>query len=280
MAGGIGISPFLAILSDILHRINNRKPCLPRNVLLVWAVRTSGELPLLYSLDMGSICPYFSEMLNLEIQTYVTRESEPQLEEGSSTSVSSFGFPVHSKCGISSLVGTGNIIWSGTYVIVSTIGLVLSVGLLELCYINPFGITYWWYKGILFVACMVASPIIFGGIVIGLWHLWERKTSAKELDEDDGPKIGIMQDNGTRAQKESSEEHTATSNSVRYGGRPDFKEIFGSIAESWGHVNVGVIVCGPPTIESRVAKECRTQNLKRKGNHHPVFHFNSHSFVL
>lgn len=154
-------------------------------------------------------------------------------EEGSSTSVSSFGFPVHSKGCISSLVGTGNIIWSGTYVIVSTIGLVLSVGLLELCYINPFGITYWWYKGILFVVCMVASPIIFGGIVIGLWHLWERKTSAKELDEDDGPKIGIMQDNGTRAQKKSSEEHAATSNSVRYGGRPEFKGISRTCVLFW-----------------------------------------------
>ena len=37
VAGGIGISPFLVILSDILHRIRDRKPCLPRNLLIVWA---------------------------------------------------------------------------------------------------------------------------------------------------------------------------------------------------------------------------------------------------
>ena len=79
VAGGIGISPFLAILSDILHRINNRKPCLPRNVLIVWAVKKSDELPLLHSFDMKSICPFFSDLMNLEIQTYVTRESEPPL---------------------------------------------------------------------------------------------------------------------------------------------------------------------------------------------------------
>ncbi|XP_058186398.1 ferric reduction oxidase 7, chloroplastic-like isoform X2 [Rhododendron vialii] len=280
VAGGIGISPFLAILSDILHRINDRKPCLPRNVLIIWAVKNSDELPLLYGLDMESICPFFSDMLNLEIQTYVTRESESPLEAGEVTkSVSSFGFPVRNPCGISVLVGTGNITWSGLYVILSTIGFVLSVGLLQTFYINAFGISSWWYKGLLFVACMVGSPIIFGGVVVGLWHIWERKTSAKESDEDDGQNIGIMQNNQPSAQKESSEDYTATSNSIRYGRRPDFEEIFGSIVERWSHVDVGVMVCGPPTLQTSIAKECRSQSLRRKSNH-PIFHFNSHSFDL
>ncbi|KAL8116924.1 hypothetical protein AgCh_023198 [Apium graveolens] len=79
VAGGIGISPFLAILNDILHRINKNKPCSPRKILIVWAVKKSTELPLLHSVDMASICPRFTDMLNLEIQTYVTRESEPSL---------------------------------------------------------------------------------------------------------------------------------------------------------------------------------------------------------
>ena len=79
VAGGIGISPFLAILNDILHRINENKPCSPRKILIVWAVKKSNELPLLHSVDMESMCPRFSDTLNLEIQTYVTRESEPSL---------------------------------------------------------------------------------------------------------------------------------------------------------------------------------------------------------
>ncbi|KAL7001869.1 Ferric reduction oxidase 7, chloroplastic [Sarracenia purpurea var. burkii] len=280
VAGGIGISPFLAILSDILHRIKDGKSCLPRNVLIVWAVKQSNELPLLYSLDMESICPFFSDMLNLEIQTYVTRESEPELEWGNvSKSVTSFGFPIRNKRGISVLVGTGNIMWSGIYVIVSTVGLVLFVGLLQIFYINPFGINSWWYKGLLFVVCMVASPIIFGGIVVGLWHLWDRKTLTREVDEDDGQKIDSMQDNERRAQKESRLDYVATSNTIRYGQRPDFKEIFGFVSDRWGHVDIGVIVCGPPTLQISVARACRTKNLRRKCNH-PIFHFNSHSFDL
>ncbi|GFZ09493.1 ferric reduction oxidase 6 [Actinidia rufa] len=249
VAGGIGISPFLAILSDILHRINDRKPCLPRNVLI--------------------------------IQTYVTRESEPPLEEGKiNKSVSSFGFPVGNRCGVSVLVGTGNIMWSGIYVVVSTIGLVLSVGLLQVYYINPFDISSWWYKGLLLFACMVASPIIFGGVVVGLWHLWERKTSAREVyEDDDGQKIDILPDNEPRARKELIQDYVDTSNTIRYGQRPDFGEIFGSKAEQWGNVDVGVIVCGPPTLQKSVAKECRFQSLRRRCNH-PIFHFNSHSFDL
>ncbi|XP_071699082.1 ferric reduction oxidase 6-like [Rutidosis leptorrhynchoides] len=183
VAGGIGISPFLAILSDILHRIRESKPCLPRNVLIVWAVKNSDELTLLHSLDINSICPYFYNVLNLEFQTYVTRESEPPLEEGKIASyASSSKFPAPMGGGMSSLVGTGHIIWSGAYMVVSTIGLVLLVAYLNIFYINPYNITHWWYKGILFIICMAASVILFGGLVIVLWHLWDIKT-AKNIEK-------------------------------------------------------------------------------------------------
>lgn len=82
VAGGIGISPFLAILSDILHHINDGKPCLSRNILIVWAIKNSDELPLLDTVDMEAICPLFSDKLNLELQTFVTRESQPPLVIG------------------------------------------------------------------------------------------------------------------------------------------------------------------------------------------------------
>lgn len=77
VAGGIGISPFLAVLSDILNRIKDSKPCMPRDVLIIWAVKTSEELPLLHSLDLNSLFP--DTKLNLEIQTYVTQETQPPL---------------------------------------------------------------------------------------------------------------------------------------------------------------------------------------------------------
>ncbi|XP_058089935.1 ferric reduction oxidase 6-like isoform X1 [Magnolia sinica] len=79
VAGGIGISPFLAILKDILLRIREKKPCLPKKVVIIWAVKRSKELYLLSMINAQSLCPSFSIKLHLEIQTYVTQEQGPVL---------------------------------------------------------------------------------------------------------------------------------------------------------------------------------------------------------
>ncbi|KAK2665864.1 hypothetical protein Ddye_004438 [Dipteronia dyeriana] len=280
VAGGIGISPFLAILSDVLHRIREGKPCLPRNILIVWAVKNSNELPLLLDLDMESICPFFSNKLNIETCIYVTRESEPPLEEGRlHKAVNSTVCPLSLRSGMSVLVGTGNNIWSGLYVISSTFGFVISIALLNIFYVKPFGVSSWWYKGLLFTICMVSSVLIFGGPVIGLWHLWERRISASDEYEEDKIKVDKAHNNGTIDHKDLNQKNQKSSTAILYGTRPDFKEIFESVSKNWGHVDVGVIVCGPPTLQSSVAKEIRSHSLSRQ-NHDPVFHFNSHSFDL
>ncbi|KAA8545352.1 hypothetical protein F0562_020136 [Nyssa sinensis] len=187
VAGGIGISPFLAILRDILHRIEDRKPCPPRNILVVWAVKRSHELSLLYTVDTNSICPSLSDALNLDIQTYVTRELEPPVEEGIvHKSVDSSVFPVSNRSGMSALVGTGNIKWAGIYVVVSTIGLVISLGLQQ-----------------------------------------------ERTRENEEKKISIVQHREPGVHEDSCQENI--SSTKFYGCRPDFKEIFGSISDRWGH---------------------------------------------
>nr|ADR70888.1 ferric reductase oxidase [Manihot esculenta] len=280
VAGGIGISPFLAILSDILHRVNEGRPCLPKNVLIVWAVKKSNEIPLLSTVDMESICPYFSDKLNLETCIYVTRETDPLLEEGIVHKATNSSICTASKgCGMSVLVGTGDNIWSGLYIISSTVGFIILLCLLDVFYINRYGVQSWWYKGLLFIVCMFASIFIFGGCVVGLWHLWERKTSARDEYREDGRKAEKVPNNEDMEDKNFFEKNHSSSTVIQYGSRPDFKEIFGSVSKRWGFVDVGVIICGPPTLQSSVAREIRSQNLRRE-SHDPVFHFHSHSFDL
>ncbi|KAJ4967456.1 hypothetical protein NE237_019305 [Protea cynaroides] len=281
VAGGIGISPFLAILSDIFHRIKEKKPCLPRKVLVIWAVKKSKELSLFSALDVESITPSFTEKLQLEIQNYVTQESEAPLEEGKqSKSTNSFKNAKNSS--MSALVGTGNTIWAGIYVVLSTIGFIILMGLLDLFYIKPFQINSWWFKGLLFVVSMIASVLIFGGLVVILWNLWEKRSLGHEnhmIDDEKNDRKQIletlMKPNDTSQEKLELARLTTT----RYGHRPDFQEIFESVSECWGPVNIGVIVCGPPTLQTSVARECRSQNLRGRRNG-PLFHFNSHSFDL
>ncbi|KAG7031332.1 Ferric reduction oxidase 7, chloroplastic, partial [Cucurbita argyrosperma subsp. argyrosperma] len=238
VAGGIGISPFLAILSDILHRIRDGKPCLPKKILVVWAIKNSSELPLLSTLN---------------------------------------------GCNMSVLVGTGDNVWSGLYVISSTVGLVILVSLMDFYYINPFNIKKWWYKGLLFFLCMVASVVLFGGLVVCLWSLWEEHISSKRTTHNnvnDIEKVGEDIPKDTLAQKDLNPKAFANSTTIEYGTRPNFDEIVESVAETWGKVDIGVLICGPSTLQSSVAKAIRSHNMVRRRNHHPIFHFHSHSFDL
>lgn len=280
VAGGIGISPFLAVLSDVMHRLKEGKPCMPRNIYIVWAIKNSDELPLLSMINIDSIDPIFYDALNLDIQIYVTRQSEPKLEEGKSFgAMNTCTYPVSKRSAISVLVGTGDNIWSGIYIIASSIGFLIFLGLLDALYINPYGIQAWWYKGLLVFLCMVAAVVVFGGLVVALWHLWELRMLAAESIESNTKTSNTALHDVAVEQKNSNQDYLINSSTLRYGCRPDFKEIFESLSEQWGAADVGVLVCGPETLTSTVAKEIRSHSLSRKQNH-PVFHFNSHSFDL
>ncbi|KAK8934022.1 Ferric reduction oxidase 6 [Platanthera zijinensis] len=278
VAGGIGISPFFAILSDILHLSSEGKACFPKNILVIWAVKKSKELSLLSTINNAhSISPSFSEKLHLEIQSYVTQESEPpSLEEGRfAEKVDYTPLLGDSNNSISCLVGTGNNFWGGIYVLVSTIGFIVFYALLELYYIKPFQVFAWWYRGLLFTLCMVASAVIPGSIVIYLWNKWERRMSS-------GSERWMINTNNEKksgAATNDEKENITSVQTIRYGLRPDFPAIFSSFGERLGHANVGVIVCGPPGLQSSVARECRRQNTRGKSSS-PIFHFNSHSFDL
>ncbi|KAF3440642.1 hypothetical protein FNV43_RR18926 [Rhamnella rubrinervis] len=187
VAGGVGLSPFLAILRDILHRVREGKPCLPRNILIIWAVKKLNELPLLSTIDMESICPFFSDKLNIETRIYVTRELEPPLEDGKlQNTVNSYLCPVPKSCGMSVLV-------------------------------------------------------------------------AEEGCEDGVINVDEAQHDETLTQNNLHLQNPANCTTIQYGSRPDFAEIFESVSKNWGRVDVGVIVCGPPTFESSVAKEIRVE---------------------
>ncbi|KAJ4761795.1 ferric reduction oxidase 7 [Rhynchospora pubera] len=281
VAGGIGISPFLAILSDILHRVQEEKPCLPKNILVIWAVKKSKELSLLSAVDAQSTFPSFFERLDLDIQTFVTQQTEPSLEEGKIEQTETVSFPsIFMKHGshMSSLVGTGNNLFGGLYVVLSTLGFIVLFGFVQVYYIEKFGIYQWWYRGLLYTACMVAGVVFFGGVVIILWHFFEERREKHE-------KLGASNENSNDVAEpvlncEMGQTGLASVQTVNYGCRPNFEELFTNFSDKVGSADIGVLVCGPPALQCSVAKECRSQNLQRGRKNHAIFHFNSHSFDL
>lgn len=127
---------------------------------------------------------------------------------------------------MSGLVGTGHKVWSGLYLFSSTVGFIILMVLLQVFYISPYQISTWWYKGFLLIACMAVSILIFGGAVIGLWHLWETRIVEREGYDDDGITVDKTNHNENLTPKDSSLKHPSKSTLVKYGVRPEFKGKF------------------------------------------------------
>lgn len=127
-------------------------------------------------------------------------------------------FQLANNKSMSGLVGTGDNIWSGIYVIVSTIGFLILLALAEKFYIKPSGIFFGWITGLIFVACMTASVITFGALVVILWHLWEirgldsEKLTHAESEEHDNPMTDTAANQIT----------LGSLSSIQYGCRPNF----------------------------------------------------------
>ncbi|SPT18515.1 unnamed protein product [Triticum aestivum] len=281
VAGGIGISPFLAILSDIIHRVEQGMPCAPRNVLVLWSVKKTSELSLLLAVDAQSISSSVCDKLHLDIQAFVTQETDPPLEDGIvGDDQKAPGIFVKNGAAMSGLVGTGDNFWAAMYFAVSTLGSVLAFVLVQLYYVKRFNVYAWWHLGLLLLLCMAAGIVLPGGLVVLLWHLSEkRRMQDDRWDVDARATADAEQTTNAAGGADASAASLAALRTTRYGCRPKFHAEFAAFAERGGGaaVDIGVLVCGPSGLQASVARECRSQNLRRGG---AVFHFNSHSFDL
>lgn len=130
-------------------------------------------------------------------------------------------YPAPNGCPMSVLVGTGDNIWSGMYVIASIVGFIILMGLLQKFHINANGIESWWYQGLLQVLMMVASVMIFGGFVVVFWNIWGGKMPESEKVEPE--KNGKVQLQEPVADDNPSQKSVTNSTTLHYGTRPDLK---------------------------------------------------------
>lgn len=80
VAGGIGITPFMAIIRDILYRYrvtatsDKEGERLPKNIVLIWAVRSESELDILRQISPSlSFNNYESSECRIRVRAYVTQ---------------------------------------------------------------------------------------------------------------------------------------------------------------------------------------------------------------
>ena len=199
MAGGIGVSPFVALLRDLLQRHQRGQANLPSTVHLIWAVQKSEELQLLDLIPASTICPDYKLKFNLQVHAFVTRETSPtSLECDSETSdlsqrddfkrpriLPSLNNAEASKHPMSVVAGAGSNMWLTACFLASLLGYIIVYLLINYFIVQPFeqgsaedeksseGLPRW-VKGLFNVISMILGVVIFGGSVVSLWNFLGR----------------------------------------------------------------------------------------------------------
>lgn len=196
VAGGAGVTPYLAIIHDLLKRYQLQQDGLPTNVRLIWCVRRRSELATLRTIKPSQIHPRYgyqqSKGLALNIQAYVTGEAEiggqdeVPMEEMSGAQNRSLGANDSPQNGVSSHKGMSTInsyqnLWMIALILASMTGFVLMSALfynyVTAPKLQPPGKYYNTAKEtVLHFISLFVGIVICGGTIIFFW-IWSESRS-------------------------------------------------------------------------------------------------------
>ncbi|GLJ11029.1 hypothetical protein SUGI_0140800 [Cryptomeria japonica] len=264
IGGGSGIAPLMSILSETLHQHDIKEGNhVPREVLLIWSVKSTEELCILNLVSPSMICPSYSEVLQLDVQAYVTQTEALDVEmakletERMELPTETFFMKEPSPPGgcLHSITSTNNTLWQAAIVVSAFAGYLLMTALLNQFYIYPLDHNSYeeyptWARGFLTLACMCVGIVIFGGLVYVIWVVM-KTTAVNESRE----KIYEMED-AHNVQEQEEDTLLARSN-IHYGQRPDLQDIIGKFAMKMDGKKIGVIACGPESMQHSVGTACR-----------------------
>eukprot|EP00250_Pteridium_aquilinum_P019524 c24466_g1_i1 orf=499-2991(-) len=184
IGGGIGVTPLLALLGDVLHRQRLGQGDLPNSILLYYCVRKPEELCVLSSVDPNSIVPeYEKNGLNIRVFAYVTTQSNEdnswkcssvQIESGSNIEEVLYSSKIHlngpKPQGVCSISSKGESIWVVSVIITSILGFYVLWGLSNVFIVKHPESTFPNYnRAHLVVTSMVLGITVFGGMVVLAW---------------------------------------------------------------------------------------------------------------
>ncbi|GLJ11039.1 hypothetical protein SUGI_0141080 [Cryptomeria japonica] len=293
IGGGSGIAPLLSILSETLHQhhINNGNH-VPREVLLIYSVKKTEELCVLNLISPSTICPNYSGLLKLEVQAYVTQEETPDTEMGkldmegtpspteNNDHIKEEKISEADRCmgSVRSITSTNNTIWQAAIIASALVGyLILSI-LLNQFYIYPMDYnTYtvfpWWARGLMTFLCMSLGIVIFGGLVYMIWERDQTKKFHKSTEE-----MYEMQTSGDVGEQQI--DTILSGCSIHYQQRPNLRDLIGKFGLKMEGRTVGVIVCGPESMQESVASACRRHNSLPGFKSSAALDFHSISYTL
>lgn len=175
VAGGIGITPFIAILRDLYYRYQAKEHGLPKSIQLIWTVKSGAELVLLT--DVFPPKRFSHGILHLECHAFLTgceNTGEGSLMDGNDSTIN---FPnVSGKEGsVSAVAATGNGLWIVLLLAVASSATILVMHIFYLSSTphsqgNKPNISNY-RVALLFLGSMIVGICGFGGIVMLAWTL-------------------------------------------------------------------------------------------------------------
>ncbi|XP_024367800.1 ferric reduction oxidase 6 [Physcomitrium patens] len=281
VAGGAGVTPFLAIMTDLLKRHQLQQDNLPTNVQLIWCVRRRTELATLRTIRPNHIHPNYAypeaNKLTLNVKAYVTGQAktagQAELPMVEMPGLETTQKGVETYRGMS-VINSYHNLWMIALICASMTGFVLMSGLfytyVSAQRLQPKGHHFSTaVESILYFISLFVGIVICGGTVIFFWisSLSESGSGASAIANGHGQDI------------EENDDVTLLDNCIiTEGSRPQFQDIFKEVAEKHDGEDVGVLVCGPESLQESVAAACRSRNF---GNlMRTPFHYHSVSFDL
>lgn len=292
VAGGIGITPFLAMISDILHRYEAAHTYLPQHVHFTWIVPTSADLHILQQLAPTSIFPQLqSSNLTIVVDVYVTRDNAIRPEFEPSLSVARNSADVEP-----SLVETMSIrhnlhmacLILGTVLISITLFAILQHHALKRQK-NGFGEKIpSWIQASLFFCSLAIGIGGMGGFLITCWSKtfrYKRNSSASvvsnetEFQLQENVLYQPHQFPGCDDLELGARTLCHQSYTTLRKGRPILSEVLDAVLERYTNENVGVLASGPESLQRDVANMCRNHSSNNYATAQ-ILNYHSVSFRL
>ncbi|KVI10206.1 hypothetical protein Ccrd_011445 [Cynara cardunculus var. scolymus] len=247
---------------------------LPKSVVLICAFKNSADLsmldillPLTSNLTSRS---YLSE-INLEIQAYITRETEQPLENTKKPLQTIWFKPHPSDSPISAPLGPNSWLWLCAIISSSFVMFLVLLGILTRYHIYPKervpeGSVYNYTFKTLWDMFLVCGSVFLATSFVFLWQ-------KKENNKKEGMKVQNLEGDHEVGEEIESVAHRSVleTTEVHFSRRPDLKSIL--MEKNKKGSATGVLVSGPRNMRHEVAKICSSPN-QAKNLHLEAMSFN------
>ncbi|CAL0308429.1 unnamed protein product [Lupinus luteus] len=258
ISGGSGITPFISIIRELIF-LNTQFKCKTPKIILICVFRKSSNLSMIDLILPISTIPYDISDLNLQIEVYITKDKEPQLNNQPYLQTKWFK-PNSTHAPIYAILGSNSWLWLGAIISSSFIIFLIIIGIIIRYYIfpiehnsnNTFSNPL---RSFLHILIMCGSIVMVASIAFLLNKKHNTKEENKIQDmEGITPTVlpNSMSYNPDRELESLPRESLLQVTNVHYGVRPDLKKLLFEINGS----SVGVLAAGPKKMRQEVATIC------------------------